>query len=164
MSDSNTNGDLSGEQLEDIDPKFVEFFQELQGTSETLHGDRKDLMKELHSKLQAIRQRIRPEMLALADVYEPQLKSVIRELERLRLDFDDAWDKLYEEYPYYKSRELIFDSENGVFRFGSKPRPHAFVEFLLKPLQEDMGPLGELMDNPDFMEEENEGFDIPEDE
>ncbi len=164
MPNDNSNSDLSGEKLTDIDPKFSVFFKELHDSSVELESKRKELMQALVSKVQEFRQKIQPQLMELANDYEPKIKSVIRDLERLKLDLDSAWDTLYEEYPYYKNRTLSFDHDEEVFRFGQEPRPQALLEFILRPLQEDMGPLGDLIDPKEFLEGMNgdEGFEIPE--
>lgn len=163
MSDR-PDGDLSGEKLEDIDEKFISFFSNLHSENMDLEDQRKMFLSQLAEEIEKVRQKIRPELLAIANEYEPKLKSVVRDLERLKLDFDGAWDKLYEEYPHYRSRELTFDAKNQVFRFGNKARPYAFLEFLVKPLQEELGPLGEFLDPKSFMENEDGPLDFDSDQ
>jgi hypothetical protein len=129
--------DLSGSEVA-VDKQFIEIFQDLTKDRKTIEKawDKlnteidaeieglqvvfREEIEELSKKMMEIQKDFHPYIQEINEKFRPKMRSCKREDQRLKLDFEEAWDNFFNAHPWYKGRSLMFDGKESLFRFDDK--------------------------------------------
>lgn len=164
------NEDLAGEPIF-VSPEIQQTFIQLEEDAEALKAAGKRLNQaieeDLHSvevvyaaeiqhleeQIRALEAKLKPAMDDVNEKFIPKKRQLSRAMQRLDIDFQAAWDKLFEVHPEYRGRRLLFDRDK---QFKFHPKGHGFQDEQLDQLNKMLGPLGLKVEYDDKKKEENE--------